>query len=111
MALENGIKDAIYQRAVIRELFEHLSVKIECYVDNKGVCDAVHSTHAVDDKLTRLSIAITREHLRKGEIEEVHHIKGVNMIADPLTKQGASTQGLLDVLRSGRIPDASLNIA
>ena len=108
LALECGIKDVLYQQAVLRELFNHLPLNIECYVDNKGVVDAVHSTRAVDDKLTRLSIAIVREHLSKKEISNVYHIRGVNMIADSLTKHGASTNLLLDVLRTGRIPNDSL---
>ena len=108
LALECGIKDVLYQQAVLRELFNHLPLNIDCYVDNKGVVDAVHSTRAVDDKLTRLSIAIVREHLCKKEISNVYHIRGVNMIADSLTKYGASTNLLLDVLRTGRIPNDSL---
>ena len=110
LALENGIKEAIYQQAILRELFERFPLKIECYVDNKGVVDAVHSTHAVEDKLTRLSIAIIREHLRKGEINSVSHIHGQNMIADPLTKQGASPNLLLDVLKNGIIPKECLSL-
>ena len=110
LALENGIKEAIYQQALLRELFEHFPLKIECYVDNKGVVDSVHSTHAVDDQLTRLSIAIVREHLRKGEIDSVTHIYGENMIADPLTKEGASSNLLLDVLKTGRIPKECLHV-
>ena len=110
LALENGIKEAIYQQAILCELFERFPLKIECYVDNKGVVDAVHSTHAVEDKLTRLSIAIIREHLRKGEINSVSHIHGQNMIADPLTKQGASPNLLLDVLKNGIIPKECLSL-
>ena len=110
LALENGIKSAIYQQALLRELFEHFPLKIECYVDNKGVVDSVHSTHAVDDQLTRLSIAIVREHLRKGEIDSVTHIYGENMIADPLTKEGASSNLLLEVLKTGRIPKECLHV-
>ena len=108
LALESGIKDAIYQKTILRELFEHLPLDIQCFVDNKGVVDAVHSTRAVDDKLTRISIAIVQEHLEKKEIVEVNHIPGVDMIADPLTKQGASTNLLLEVLKSGVIPPNSL---
>ena len=108
LALESGIKEAIYQQAILRELFDQYPFNIECYVDNKGVVDSVHSTHAVDDKLTRLSIAIIREHLRKGEINSVNHIHGENMIADPLTKQGASSNLLLEVLKNGCIPKECL---
>ena len=77
-------------------------------MDNKGLVDAVHSTHAVDDKLTRMSIAIIKEHLEKKEIVEVNHIPGEDMIADSLTKQGALTNLLLEVLKSGVIPPKSI---
>ena len=109
LALEDGVKDAIFQRAILHELFDGLPLTIECFVDNKGVVDAIHSTHAVDDRLTRLTIAAVQEHLYKKEIAAVHHINGVNMIADVLTKHGASPKLLLDVLETGRIPDGSLN--
>ena len=95
-------------KTVLRELFDHFPLDIQCYVDNKGVVDAVHSAHAVDDKLTRISIAIIQEHLEKKEIVEVNHIPGEDMIVDPLTKQGASTNLLLEVLKSGVIPPKSI---
>ena len=103
------VKNAWIQRAVLCELFEKFPLNIECFVDNKGVVDSVHSTRSVDDRLTRLSIAIIQEHLQKKEIVAVHHIPGVDMIADSLTKHGASTKLLLEVLQTGRIPDSSLN--
>ena len=109
LALEDGIKDAIFQRAIIKELFDDLPLEIICFVDNKGVVDAVHSTHAVEDRLTRLTIATIQEHLRKKEIVAVHHIHGVDMIADCLTKHGASPKLLLDVMQAGFIPVSSLN--
>ena len=76
MALMNGIKDALYVKAVLLEMIGDVSLlEIECYVDNKGLVDAVHSTHLVEDKLTRISIATIKEHLEK-EIIQVHHITG-----------------------------------
>ena len=100
LALESGIKEALYQRAILRELLDNYPLSVECYVDNKGTADAVHSTRSVNDKLTRLTIAAIREHLVKKEVVAVRHIAGVHMIADPLTKHGAPTDLLLEVLLS-----------
>ena len=109
MALLNGIKDALYVKAILLELIGTLtSLDIVCYVDNKGLVDAVHSTHLVEDKLTRLSIAAIKEHYEKSEITQVNHIAGAYMLADVLTKSGVSPYSLLEVLRTGRIPDTSL---
>ena len=108
LALVNGIKDAIYMQAVLREVFEELSLHIECFVDNKDLVEAVHSTRLVDDKLTRLSIAAIKEHLNKNEIMHVTHIPGISMLADSLTKRGASPYLLIDALKLGVLPEESL---
>ncbi len=78
------------------------------FVDNKDLVEAVHSTRLVEDKLTRLSIAAIKEHLSKNEILHVTHIPGVSMLADSLTKRGASPFLLIDALRLGMIPEESL---
>ena len=94
----------------VDDLLDNYPLSVECYVDNKGTVDAVHSTRTVNDKLTRLTIAAIREHLLKKEVVAVRHIAGVHMIADPLTKHGAPTDFLLEVPRTGCIPDGSLNL-
>ena len=77
LGLVNGIEDAIYLQAILHEVFCELPLSIECFVDNKDLVDAVHSTRLVEDKLTRLSIAAIKEHLDKKEILHVTHIPGV----------------------------------
>ena len=110
MGLVNGIKDAIYVQTIIHEVIK-LLLPIHCFVDNKDLVDGVHSTKLVDDKLTRLSIATIKEHLEKQEVRYVSHIPGARMLADSLTKRGASPYLLIDVLRMGKIPDDCLGDA
>ena len=108
LALVNGIKDAIYLQAVLHEVFGKLPLSIDCFVDNQDLVESVYSTRLVSDKLTRLSIAALKEHLNKNEIIQITHIPGISMLADSLTKRGASPYLLIDALRLGVLPEESL---
>ena len=46
-------------------------------------------------------MAILKESIENKEIEELVHVSGKQMLADGLTKKGASTKKLLDVMKNG----------
>ena len=109
LSLVNAIKEAIYVKHIIKELLgERTSLPIFHVIDSMGTRDAVYSTKLVEDKLTRLYIAGIKEHLEDGAIVKVLHVPGTSMLADCLTKRGASSKPLLDVLREGTLPELEL---
>ena len=109
MSLSNAVKEAIYIKHIIKELIgERSPLPIFCVVDSRGTRDAVYSTKLVDDKITRLYIAQIKQCLESGEITKVLHVPGEQMLADCLTKRGASTKLLLKVLQDGILPELDL---
>ena len=109
LSLSNTIKDAIYIKEIMKELIgDRAKLPIYCVVDSKGTRDAVYSTKLVADKLTRLYIAAIKEHLENNTIAKIIHAPGKQMLADCLTKRGASSKLLLEVLQTGKLPNIVL---
>ena len=52
----------------------------------------------LEDKRLRIEMAILRESIQNGEIEKIVWISSKDNVANSLTKQGASTRYLVDVL-------------
>ena len=59
LSLLSGLKEAIYLREVIEEIFKlkDKAVPVRAIVDNKSTVDAVHSTAPVEDKKLRRDVA------------------------------------------------------
>ena len=76
---------------------------IQCRTDNYSLYEAVHSMAAVLDKRLRVDIAIVREILAKGVIEEAVWVPREEQLADCLMKRGASTVKLLQVIEKGKL--------
>ena len=87
---------------------ERSSLPIYCVVDSRGARDAVYSTKLVEDKLTRLYISAVKQCLDSNDIRKVIHVPGERMLADCLTKRGASSKLLLKVLQDGVLPELEL---
>ena len=57
---------------------------VKCYVDNKSLVDALHSTTSVEEKSLRINIAVLRDMMqRKGVI----WVKTANQITNALTRR------------------------
>ena len=98
LALSEG-SDAGYLLATqIKEIFlmENLP-KIKCITDNKSLFETLKTSNVIKDLRLRVDIARLREMEESGEIS-VSWIDGKNQIADCMTKSGASSNKLLDVL-------------
>ena len=76
---------------------------IEILTDNKSLCDALHSNKSVMNKRLRIEIRSLKEMLQTKDIVKVHRVETKYQLADALTKMGASTKLLLQVLCSGRL--------
>ena len=104
MAL-NESADASYLLAMmLKELFRRESMpRIVCVTDSKSLADTVKTSNVTKDLRLRVEIARLREMVDDEEIE-VKWVEGKYQLADCLTKKGASSNKLLDVLESSTLP-------
>ena len=77
--------------------------KIECYIDNHQLYQSVYSIRPIQDKGLRTEIALLREMINKKEITKINWIENKYQIADCLTKYGASSEKLLNTLKTKSI--------
>ena len=103
LALSEGADAGYLLATQIKEIFllENLP-QIRCVTDNKSLFETMQTSNLIKDLRLRVDIARLREMEEKGEIS-VSWIDGKNQIADCMTKSGASSNKLLDVLESSSI--------
>ena len=103
LSLEEGLEAGFYYREMLENIFglEPRAIKIEAYVDNKSVIEAILSTRLVDDKRLRVDIAAIKELIQLHDVNRIQWVPGHLQLANP--KQGASGFNLLKVLQSGRM--------
>ena len=106
LSLQEGLDAAIYHRAMLMEVYGDGSsfAPIDALTDNKSVFDALFSTSLVDDKRLRIDISAIQESLKKDEVRSVKWCPGELQLANCLTKRGAKSNELLQVLVSGQLP-------
>ena len=61
---------------------------------------SIQSSSLVDDGRLMPDIAIIKEAVEHGVVNEIRLVKGEQMLGNCLTKQGASGQDLMEVLRT-----------
>ena len=71
-------------------------------VINNIPVEAVYSSSLVDDPWLIPDIAIIKEAMEVGTVSCVRWVASENMLANCLTKAGASSEGLMEVLQTGR---------
>ena len=76
--------------------------EIECITDNRSVTEFLKTSHVIQDTRLRVDVARIREMLKLKEIS-VKWIKNDFQLADPLTKAGASSSKLLEVLKAAKM--------
>ena len=104
LSLLSGLKEAIYLREVIEEIFNlrDKTVPVKAIVDNKSTVDAIHSTAPVEDKKLRRDVARIKQMLSSKEIQSVSWCPGKEQLADCMTKRTASSFKLMKVFKSGK---------
>ena len=88
--------------AQLCEIIRCSSIHMVCLTDCKSLFDSVHTTNNVLDKGLRIPIACLRQRVEKGELI-VRWIDTKHQLADSLTKAGASSVLLRDVLSNGKL--------
>ena len=81
-------------------MIEQLPVII--YTDSKNLDEAVRSSGLVEDAWLITDIAIIKEALEVGTITSFRRVFSEDMLANCLTKAGASAEQLMHVLQTGK---------
>jgi hypothetical protein len=103
LALNDVVSEIVFLLAVLSEILGDgvAKIPINVYTDSDNVKKAVHSTAMVDDPRLRTEIAVLKESLEKEEVTRLVCIPGKSMIANCMTKRGASGKDLLEILNNG----------
>ena len=107
LSLVDGLDTAFYVGSIITEILYRGAncnkIPINCYIDNRSLYENLHSTKSVNEKRLRIDIAAVKEMMQKGEISKVKWIEASNQLSDCLTKKGASSKKLINVLKTGQM--------
>ena len=99
LALSEAADAAFLLSKILQEVFNTSTFPmIECFTDNASLTETLHTSNIVSDRRLRVDIHRLREMVAKQEIS-VHWIEGKEQIADCLTKRGASSNQLLEILQ------------
>lgn len=103
LAATDLVGEIQYVKAVLADILgdEIHQVPVTVYTDSKNLYKAVMSTALVEDRRLRTELAMIKEAVSRGEIQSFLWIPGDLMMANCLTKRGASSEALLKVLRAG----------
>ena len=90
-----SVGHSLYFAALLEEVLE-LKVKVFCLSDSDNLMKALASSHQVEDRQLRLDIAAIKQVVSEKKVS-VFHVPGAKMIANCLTKRGASSELLLNI--------------
>ena len=100
LALSEGADAGFLVSSQVQEIFKLSSLPVvRCLTDNRSLTDTLVTTRVISDRRLRVDVARLREMVEKCEIE-ISWIEGKQQIADSLTKRGASSSSLVQVLNS-----------
>ena len=100
LALSEGADAGFLVSALVQEIFNLPSLPlVKCYTDNRSLTDTLITTRVISDRRLRVDVARLREMVAEKEIS-VSWIDGTRQVADALTKRGASSASLVEVLNS-----------
>ena len=98
LAAVDAVNAAFLFREMILEIVRKSKVRIRLITDNKSLMENASSITLLEDKRLRIEMAILRESLQNHDIEKIVWIASRDNLANSLTKQGASTRYLVDVI-------------
>ena len=101
LAANDVLDEIVYIKEVLKELLgsKVTHVPLELFTDSKNLYRLVIGSSLADNPRLRTEVVKLQESLRCGELTKIHHVSGEHMIADCLTKRGASPVKLLNILR------------
>ena len=97
------IGELVYTKSILKQLFRNRVGKIPTIVvtDSKNLDEAIKSKRLVDDLWLFPDMAVIKEAMENETVTQVRRVMSEEMLADSLTKAGASAALLLEVLRTG----------
>lgn len=103
LALSEAADAGFLVSSLLQEIFGLFSLPpVYCYTDNCSLTSALETSTIISDRRLRVDIARLREMVAKSEIK-VFWVDGKLQLADCLTKRGASTIKLLEVLNTSQL--------
>ena len=104
LAMVATIGEVVYNKTILSQIFggDIDEIPVTMYTDCKNLHDAIFSTSLVEDAWLRPDIAIIQEAVEQKTVSTVGLVGTKEMLADCLTKSGASAERLLHVLRTGQ---------
>ena len=109
LAVLDGIDSALYIAALLNELIYDKSeekIPIHCFTDNRSLCNVLASNKYAAEKRLRIDIGALKEAIKNNAIEHISWVKTNEQLADSLTKSGASSVPLVNLLREGEFVPA-----
>ena len=103
MALLESIEHCCLIKATLLEILgSSTKIPILCYVDSKSLHDSVHSSKTLEDKRAKIDVCAVRSYIANEEITDVSWVPTDEQLADSLTKSGASSIKLMQVLQQSQ---------
>ena len=104
MAVNDTLDEMVYIKEVLKEALgrDAESISMELYTDSRNLHKSVMSTSLNENPRLRADVAKLQESLKTGELSKFYQISGQEMLADCLTKKGASSEKLRRILRRGK---------
>ena len=103
LSASNGCDSSLYLANLVNVVLKRTrTIQVSCYTDNKSLFDSISTTKPTTEQRLRLDISALREMKDKDEVK-FSWIKSEDQLSDCLTKKGASTKALREVLGLGSL--------
>lgn len=98
------IGEIVYNRSILAQIYGEVinGLPAVVFTDCKNLHEAVYSSSLVEDSWLIPDIAIIQEALEQQTVTCIRRVSSDEMLADCLTKAGASGEKLLSVLQTGQ---------
>ena len=103
LALHAAIGEMVYTKSIFNQIYGDTvdAVPVVMFTDSRNLYQSIHSTSLVEDSWLIPDIAIIKEALENGTVSCFRRVASQDMLANCLTKAGASAVQLLEVLQTG----------
>ena len=103
MALAEAADAGYLASQIVKEAFAVAETpEVKCFTDSRSLIDHLATSHVIQDSRLRVDVARIREMIQLKEVHVEWRSKD-EQLADPLTKAGASSAKLLEVLRKAML--------
>ena len=99
LAAIEAVNAGLFFRELLMEVLLVENMTLRVLTDNKSLTDTIALITVINDKRLRIDVASLRETIQLNFVEGLYWIPSALNLANPLTKQGASNNCLLDVLK------------